>query len=85
MIPATWDAPDYEPDDPSAPGRPLPTVVSLHFLRSAVRRRWLTCLVCAVLGLLGGMAFLVAVPPAHVATATLVLAHDPKLDPTSAC
>ena len=84
MIPATWNAPDIEDDDPSAPGRPLPTLASLHFLRSALRRRWLACVLSAVLGLLAGAAFLVAFPVTHNATAMLVLAHDPLADPTRA-
>ncbi|MGH8773949.1 MAG: hypothetical protein ACRDWI_01875 [Jiangellaceae bacterium] len=84
MIPATWDAPDFESDDPSVPGRPLPTLVSLHFLRSALRRRWLACVLSAVLGLLTAAAFLVAFPPSHEAKAMLVLAHDPQADPSRA-
>jgi uncharacterized protein involved in exopolysaccharide biosynthesis len=84
MIPATWNAPDIEDDDPSAPGRPLPTLVSLHFLRSALRRRWLACVLSAVLGLLVGAAFLVAFPAPHNAKAMLVLAHDPQADPSRA-
>ena len=82
MIPATWDVPDFESDDPSAPGRPLPALVSLHFLRSALRRRWMACVLSAVLGLLAAAAFLVAFPAPHKAKAMLVLAHDPQVDPT---
>jgi capsular polysaccharide biosynthesis protein len=84
MIPATWNAPDMDDDDPSAPGRPLPTSVSLHFLRSALRRRWVVCVLSAVLGLLAAAAFLVAFPTPHNAKAMLVLAHDPQADPSRA-
>ncbi len=84
MIPARWESPDFEDDDPSAPGRPLPTLVSLHFLRSALRRRWVVCALSAVLGLLAAAAFLVAFPASHDAKATLVLAHDPQVDPLRA-
>jgi uncharacterized protein involved in exopolysaccharide biosynthesis len=84
MIPAPWDTPDFESEDPSAPGRPLPTLVSLHFLRSALRRRWVACVLSAVLGMLAAAAFLVAFPPAHKAEAVLVLAHDPRVDSTRA-
>ncbi len=82
MIPATWEVPDFEDEDPSAPGRPLPALVSLHFLRSALRRRWVACALSAVLGLLAAAAFLVAFPAPHNAKAMLVLAHDPQVDPT---
>jgi capsular polysaccharide biosynthesis protein len=84
MIPAPWGTPDFESEDPSAPGRPLPTLLSLHFLRSAVRRQWLACVLSAVLGLLTAAALLVAFPPAHKAEAVLVLAHDEQVDPERA-
>jgi capsular polysaccharide biosynthesis protein len=58
--------------------------VSLHFLRSALRRRWVACVLSAVLGLLAAAAFLVAFPPPHKAEAVLVLAHDPQVDPERA-
>jgi hypothetical protein len=84
MIPARWETPDFEDDDPSAPGRPLPILVSLHFLRSALRRRRVACALSAVLGLLAAAAFLVAFPASHDAKAMLVLAHDPQADPLRA-
>ena len=84
MIPATWDLPDPGYDDPSAPGRPLPALVSLHFLRSALRRQWVVCALSAVLGLLAAAAFLLAFPAPHEAKAMLVLAHDPQADPERA-
>jgi capsular polysaccharide biosynthesis protein len=84
MIPAPWEVPDFESEDPSAPGRPLPTLVSLHFLRSSLRRRWVACVLSAVLGLTAAAAFLVAFPPLHKAQAVLVLAHDPQVDSTRA-
>jgi hypothetical protein len=84
MTPATWDASESEYDDPSAPGRPLPALVSLHFLRSALRRRWVACVLCAVAGLLTAAALLVVLPASHDAKAMLVLAHDPQTDPTRA-
>ncbi len=84
MIPATWEVPDFEDDDASAPGRPVPTLVSLHFVRSALRRRWGVCVLSAVLGLLAAAAFLVTFPASHDAKAVLVLAHDPQADPSRA-
>jgi len=84
MIPAPWEVPDFESEDPSAPGRPLPTLVSLHYLRSALRRRWVACILSAVLGLLAAGLILVAFPISHKAEAVLVLAHDPQIDPERA-
>ncbi len=46
-------------------GSPSPTLVSLHFIRSALRRRWLVCVLSAILGLLVAAAFLVVFPAAH--------------------
>ena len=82
MTPARWEVPDFEDDDPSAPGRPLPTLVSLHFLRSALRRRWVVCVLSAAIGLIAAAAFLVAIPASHNAKAMLVLAHDIPVDPS---
>jgi hypothetical protein len=84
MIPAAWEDRDFESEDPSAPGRPLPTLVSLHFLRSALRRGWLACMLSAFLGLLTAALFLIAFPPSHKAEAVLLLAHDPQVDPERA-
>ena len=61
MTQARWEASDFD-DEQTPPGRPLPTMVSLHFVRSALRRRWLVCALAAVLGLLAATAFLVASP-----------------------
>jgi hypothetical protein len=83
MTPATWESPQIEDVDPSAPGRPLPTLVSLHFLRSALRRRRFVCVLSALLGLLAGAAFLLAFPPPHNANAMLMLSHDSPVDPSA--
>jgi capsular polysaccharide biosynthesis protein len=84
MIPTAWGAPDFDDDDPSAPGRPLPTLVSLHFLRYVLRRRWVACVMSGILGLAAATALLVAVPPPHGAKAVLLLAHDPQVEPSQA-
>jgi hypothetical protein len=83
MTPATWETPQFEDDDPSAPGRPLPTLVSLHFLRSALRRRRVACLMSALLGLLAGAAFLFTFPSPHNASAMLALTHESAPDPSA--
>jgi len=80
MTRSRWDASDLEPDDPGAPERPLPTLVSLHFLRTALRRRWIVCVLSAAAGLFLAAAYLVVVPIPHQARAVLLLAHDPQVD-----
>ena len=82
MIAARWDVPVDE-DGQTTARRPIPTLVSLHFLRSALRRRWWVCALCTVLGLLASVTFLVA-SPASQAKAALVLAHDPQVDASRA-
>ncbi|MGH8835776.1 MAG: hypothetical protein ACRDWG_12420, partial [Actinomycetes bacterium] len=64
--------------------RPLATLVSFHYLRAAVRRRWRICAALAALGVLLGMAFLVAVPAPRTATTTLRLIHQEGADPDGA-
>ncbi len=83
MIAARLDVP-FDDEDQTSTSRPIPSLVSLHFLRSALRRRWWVCVLCVVLGLLASVAFLVASPVSHQAKAALVLAHDPQVDSSRA-
>jgi len=82
MNPPWNGAPDID-DDPSLE-RPKPLLVSLHFLRTALLRRLWVCVLCAVLGLLGAGAFMLAFPPAHAAKSSLVLTYDPQVGSTLA-
>jgi uncharacterized protein involved in exopolysaccharide biosynthesis len=84
MIPARSDLLDFDEEDGASSERRPPTLVSLHFIRSALRRRWLVCALSAVLGLLVATGALIASPVAHHAKASLVLAHEPEVDPTRA-
>ena len=85
MIPGHWNpAADFDDDDQASFERRAPTLVSLHFVRTALRRRLLVCVLSAALGLLAAGAFMLAFPPAHEAKASLVLTHDPADDPTRA-
>ena len=68
MTQARWDVSDV--DNQASTERPIPTLVSLHFVRSALRRRWLVCVLAGVLGLLAAGAFLVASTGSHTAKAT---------------
>jgi hypothetical protein len=82
--PPAWNIPDLSPEDAGDPARPLATLVSFHYLRAAVRRRRLRCLAPAVLGLLLGGGFLVASPTLPMATTTLMLTHDDRVDASNA-
>jgi capsular polysaccharide biosynthesis protein len=83
MTRSTWHLSD-ELDEPGAAERPRPTLVSLHFIRTALRRRMLVCILCAVLGLAGAGSFMLVFSLPHQASASLMLTHDPELDATSA-
>jgi hypothetical protein len=84
MNAAPWNGlPDID-DDPAVFDRPRPTLVSLHFIRTALRRRLWVCVLCAVLGLGAAWSFMLAFPPAHAAKASLVLTYDPQVEPTQA-
>ncbi len=45
---------DLDEVDEASQERSSPTLVSLHFIRSALRRRWLVCVLCAVTGVAPG-------------------------------
>ena len=84
MIAQRWEVPESDGGDQNSAGRRLPTLVSMHFIRSALRRRRLACVLCAVVGLFASVAFLVVSPASHEAKTALVLAHDPQADPSRA-
>jgi len=83
-LPVAWNIPDVAPDDPGDAVRPLAALVSFHYLRAAVRRRWLRCLLLALVGLLLASAFLAASPALPTATTTLLLTHDANVEPQGA-
>jgi hypothetical protein len=58
--------------------------VSLHFLRSALRRRWRLVMGTTTAGLMLALAALVLVPTPSSADATVFLAHSTGTDPTTA-
>ena len=82
--PSAWNIPDVAPEEPDDPVRPFAALVSIHYLRNAIRRRWLRCALPAVLGLLLAGAFLAVNPAMPTASATLILTHDQNADPNSA-
>ncbi len=77
-VAGAWNIPDVEPEDPQEPGRPAAALVSFHYLRAAVRRRWMRCLLAGVLGLVLGAGFLVSSQP--TATTMLLLSRNAKND-----
>ena len=83
MIDTSWRVEDGEPDNGSA-AVASPSLVSLHFLRSALRRRWKVWVSIAVACMLLGAAWNVVVPAKGVGTVTLLLSHDPATDATTA-
>src|SRR3954451_8743568 len=52
-------------------------LVTLHFLLTALRRRWPVWVGLGCTGMLLGMMWAIHSPPASVGTVTLMLAHDP--------
>jgi hypothetical protein len=84
MIPARSDVLDTGDEVQMPEGRRPPNLVNLHFMRSALRRRWLFCVLSALLGLLAATTFLVAFPVVHQANASLQLAHRLDADPQAA-
>ena len=81
---AAWHIPDVAPEDPADPRGPLVALVSIHYLRNAVRRRWLRFVVPAMLGLLLAVGYLAATPSLPTASTTFILTHDENVDPSNA-
>jgi hypothetical protein len=84
MTSERWVVSDVDDYDQNTAGRPLPSLVSLHFVRSALRRRWWVCLLFTMFGLLMAVAYVLTSSTSHVAKAALVLAHDPQVDSSRA-
>jgi capsular polysaccharide biosynthesis protein len=72
---------DYEDSvdiDDRPPAGPSTGLVSLGFLLAALRRTAKFWCALAVVGLLGGAAYAVAVPPVHTAAVSVLLVDDPN-------
>jgi capsular polysaccharide biosynthesis protein len=80
----SWNIPDVASEDLDDSVRPLAALVSFHYLRAAVRRRWRLCVLFTLFGVFLGMAFLVANPAPRTATTTLRLTHQEQGDPSGA-
>src|SRR4051812_18619117 len=80
MTERSWRVEDSGSDvASSASGHP--SFVNLHYLRSALRRRWRVWPPAGCIGMLLGLAYTVLVPPRTTGTVTLVLAHPPGSSP----
>lgn len=79
MSNASWRIDEPVPGEDVAAG-PEPALVSMHFLLTALRRRWRVWVTAGCLGLLLGLAWTVALPPSSTGTVTVLLAHDPDAD-----
>jgi hypothetical protein len=82
MSPAPWNSGSDFDDDQASP-ETTPTIVSLHFVRTALRRRLLVCVLFAAFGLFAAGTFLLAFP-SHQAKAALILTHDSDVDSSRA-
>jgi capsular polysaccharide biosynthesis protein len=81
----TWIDPDEDLyGDELSTAYPPDSLVTLRFLRDAVRRHSRIWLVLAIIGLAGGLASVFALPAAHVASARLLITTREGEDPTKA-
>ena len=79
----TWRIEDAETG--SAPvGVPEQGLVSFHFLRTTLARRWRVWAATGLAGLVVAVAYALFIPAPSTGTVTLYLAHDPSTDPTTA-
>lgn len=84
MIDPLWREEDDRWFEESYSAPPQPALVTLHFLRDALRRsRWL-CVACALAGALLGATAVLLLPAPSSGTVSLLLAHDPDVDPALA-
>lgn len=79
-----WNIPDGMTDDSGDAAGPLATLVSFHYLRAAVRRRWHGCVAAALIGMLLAAGYLAMKPAVHTASTTVRLVHDQGADPSGA-
>jgi capsular polysaccharide biosynthesis protein len=83
MIGIPWNVEDAESRS-TPPGVTPGAYVSLHYLRSALRRRWRLVATTTMAGVLLAVASLMHAPTTVTAEATVLLAHDSSTDPSTA-
>jgi capsular polysaccharide biosynthesis protein len=79
-----WRIEDAEPSRTPAGMAVEGSWVSIHYLRSCLRRRWRFVLMTTTAGLMLALAALTLVPASSSADATVFLAHDTGADPMTA-
>jgi capsular polysaccharide biosynthesis protein len=83
MSDRAWRVDELEDESPSATP-PSPALVTMHFLLTALRRRWRVWAAFGCVGILLGLGWALSFPPKTVGTVTVVLAHEPSADPQQA-
>ncbi len=79
----SWRVDELEQEPPGA-APSSPALVTLHFLLTALKRRWRVWVGLGCVGVLLGMAWTLVSPPKSVGTVTLLLAHETSADPQQA-
>ena len=79
----TWRIEDPEPY-PTPPGVVQGSWVSLHYLRSALQRRWWVIAASTTTGVLLALVALILLSGSTTATSTVLLTHSPTDDPLTA-
>ena len=83
MSGSTWRIEDPEPY-PTPPGVVQGSWVSLHYLRSALQRRWWVIAASTTTGVLLALVALFLLSGSTTATSTVLLTHSPTDDPLTA-
>jgi capsular polysaccharide biosynthesis protein len=77
--PSAFDA--FEDADDRLAAEPATGLVSLGFIGAALRRGTRLCCILALAGLVAGAGWYAKAPPSYKATASVLLADNPNLDP----
>jgi uncharacterized protein involved in exopolysaccharide biosynthesis len=83
MIESSWHIEEPAPDEATTVGQ-APVLVTLHFLRTALRQRWRVWVGLGCVGMILGLASTFAFPAKSTGTVTLLLAHDPTTEQSQA-
>ena len=76
-----WPDGDFPPIEDIPTDDPTARLVTLSFIKAALRRRRRLCYLLAVVGLLVGCGLYVAKPPAYQASTTILLKDGPNQNP----
>ena len=76
MSPRPWNLAEEVDDTDESLERARPVLVSLHFIRSALLRRLVICVLSPLLGILIAGVYMLTFPPPHEAEASLILTTD---------